>query len=185
MSDSESRLGMAAIRLPLNSRRLTVNHLRYLAAELEVPTSASTDKIRQMIDGKLAESGKDVMNVQAVLVSAQPTCEFYLEDADGKFLTVPEAELEGDEDHTPSEHPESGEEDTKEALDVLKEENQALLDRVSRLESQLEDEKVRFRELWRTNCQCLAEYDTMITAKDNEIEELKRQLEETSPPPGC
>ena len=118
---------MAAIRLPLNSRRLTASHLRCLAAELEVPTGASTNEICQMIDGKLAESGKDV-NVQAVLVSAQPTCEFYLEDAYGKFLTVPEAELEGDEDHTPSEHPESGEEDTKEALDALKEENQALLD---------------------------------------------------------
>ena len=41
------------IRLPLNSRRLTTNHLRCLAAELELPTEASADELRQMIDGKL------------------------------------------------------------------------------------------------------------------------------------
>ena len=184
MSDSESGPGLAAMRLPLNSRRLTASHLRRLAAELEVPTGASTNEIRQMIDGKLTEAGRDVMNVQEVLVSAQPSCEFHLEDADGKFLTVPEAQPGDDNDHTPSEHPETGEGDTKEALEVLKGENQALLDR---LESQLEDEKVRFRELWRTNCQCLAEYDAMVTAKDKEIEELEQQLRGrsgTSPPPG-
>ena len=176
MSDSESRLGLAATRLPLNSRWLTASHLRCLAAELEVPTGASTDEICQMIDGKLTEAGRDVMNVQVVLISAQPSCEFHLEDADGKFLTVPEAEPGDDDDHMPSEHPETEEGDTKEALEVLKGENQALLDRVSRLESQLEDEKVRFRELWRTNCQCLAEYDAMVTAKDKEIKELEQQL---------
>ena len=30
--------------------------------------------------------------------------------------------------------------------------------------------------IWRTNCQCLAEYDEVIVAKDLEIKELKRQL---------
>ena len=46
----ESGLGVVApIRLPLNSKRLTANHLRRLAAGLEVPTGASADELRQMI----------------------------------------------------------------------------------------------------------------------------------------
>ena len=42
------------------------------------------------------------------------------------------------------------------------------------------DEKARFRESWRTNCQCLAEYDEVVAARDAEIEELKRQLHSLS-----
>ena len=69
--EGESGLGSAAsIRLPLNSKRLTTNHFRCLASELEVPTTASPDEIRQMIDGKLTEAGREVLNVQVILVSA-------------------------------------------------------------------------------------------------------------------
>ena len=68
-----SGLGLAvSIRLPFNSKRLTTNHLRHLASELEVPTTASPDEIRQMIDGKLTEAGREVLNVQVVLISARP-----------------------------------------------------------------------------------------------------------------
>ena len=103
--DSEGGLGVTApIRLPLNSKRLTANHLRRLAAELEIATSASTDELRQMIDGKLSEAGRQALNVQAVLSSSQPTSEFSLEDAEGKFLTVQEAEPEISNDYEPSEH---------------------------------------------------------------------------------
>ena len=56
-----------------------------------------------MIDGKLTEAGREVLNVQIILISAQPTSEFSLEDEDGKFLTVPTAEPESPDDHTPSE----------------------------------------------------------------------------------
>ena len=56
--DGESGLGaVTPIRLPLNSKRLTAHHLWHLAAELEVPTGASADELRQMIDGKLSEAG--------------------------------------------------------------------------------------------------------------------------------
>ena len=177
--EGESRLGSAAsIRLPLNSKRLTTNHLRRLASELEVPTTASPDEIRQMIDGKLTEAGREVLNVQVVLVSAQPTCEFSLEDEGGKFLTVPAAEPGAPEDPTPSEprEGEGGEEELREEIEALKRENQTLHDHMSTLENKLEEEKVRFRDLWRTNCRCLAEYDALISAKDTEIKELKHQL---------
>ena len=41
---------------------------------------------------------------------------------------------------------------------------------VSGLEKKLCGEKSRFQDVWRTNCQCLAEYDEVIVAKDLEIE---------------
>ena len=55
------------MRMPLNSRRLTAGHLRRLAAALDVPTGASTDELRQVIDGKLAEEGRETQNIQVVL----------------------------------------------------------------------------------------------------------------------
>lgn len=64
----------------------------------------------------------------------------------------------------------------RQELEALAEENEALKAEVSGLERKLSEEKAHFRNLWRTTCQCLAEYDEVIAAKDSEIEELKRQL---------
>ena len=70
LEGSESGGGlMTPIRLSLKSERLTVSHLQRLASEVGVPTGASADELRQMIDGKLAEDGKDTPNVQVVLPS--------------------------------------------------------------------------------------------------------------------
>ena len=77
-----------SMRMPLNSKRLKAGHLRRLAAALGVPTAASADELRQMIDGKLTEEGKEVRNVQVVLGGADPTSEFALEDEEGRFLIV-------------------------------------------------------------------------------------------------
>ena len=74
---------MASTRLPLNSRRMTVDHLCWLVSEFDVPTSASSNELCQMINGKLEEQGKDIMNVQVVLVSTETGSEFC-----GKFLNV-------------------------------------------------------------------------------------------------
>ena len=145
---SESGAGlMTPIRLPLNSKRLTVSHLRRLASEVGVPTAASADELRQMIDGKLAEDGKDTPNVQVVLPSAEPNSEFYLQDEEGTFLTVP-VELEtSDEVELVSGQPIDNS-DLRRELHSLKVENQALQDCVASLEQRVEDEKIRFRELW-------------------------------------
>ena len=53
--------------LPLNSRRLDAWHLQQLAVLLELPTSASIEDTRQMIDGKLIEKGKQPQNVQVII----------------------------------------------------------------------------------------------------------------------
>ena len=66
---------------------------------VQYPSGVDTsNKLHQMIDGKLSESGKDVLNVQVVLLGTDPSCEFALEDEEGKFLTVPSAvpELQDD-----------------------------------------------------------------------------------------
>ena len=164
-----------SMRMPLNSKRLKAGHLRRLAAALGVPTAASADELRQMIDGKLTEEGKEVRNVQVVLGGADPTSEFALEDEEGRFLIVPATEEENRRD---------GEEQDanilKRELDTLAEENQSLKAEVSGLKDKLHEEKARIRDLWRTNCQCMAEYDDEIAAKDNEIEELRHQLSSRS-----
>ena len=69
MAESESGPGLAtSIQLPFNSKRLTANYLRRLTTEVGVPTSTSVTELRQMIDGKLSEDGRDMLNVQVVLL---------------------------------------------------------------------------------------------------------------------
>ena len=55
----------------LNSRRLTSTHLKQVAESLGLPTTGSSDEIRQLIEGKLQES-RDVHNIQ-VVVDETPT----------------------------------------------------------------------------------------------------------------
>ena len=156
--------------IPLNSRRLTAGHLKRLARALDVPTTATGDDIRQMVEGKLAEAGREPRNVQVVLGSGTPRSAFVLQDESGEFLTIEE---EAAEEPPDPEHQDGGEEEgTLQAeLEAAKVEN-------TELRRQLDHEKTRLRELWRTNCQCLAEYDEILAQKDTEIERLKQLLEE-------
>ena len=104
------------------------------------------DELRQMIDGKLTERGKETRNVQAMLEGADPTAEFSLVDAEGRFLVV---NGRGNP-WRPSEHGEEGKQEVdtlRRELEVLAEENQALKVEVSALEpNKLHDEKAHFCE---------------------------------------
>ena len=53
--------------MPLNSRRVTRPVLGSLAAELGLPTTASNEDLRQMIDGKLADMGRQPRDVLVVV----------------------------------------------------------------------------------------------------------------------
>ena len=54
--------------LPLNSKRLTGNHLRSISDALGLPTTGSADQMRQLIKGKLhADQGRETGNVQVVI----------------------------------------------------------------------------------------------------------------------
>ena len=121
-----------------------------------------------MIDSKLSENGHDVPKVQVVLLSTDPSCEFSLEDEEGRFLTVPAAVPEREGSNSPGDSEEEREQDDTHSgyeLDDLRVENQSLKDELTNLQQKL---KTRFRDLWRTNCQFLAEYDALVTAKDSD-----------------
>lgn len=167
-SEGEGREGAAGGRyaqlpLPLNSRRLCAAYLKRLATALEVPTTATGDEVRQMIEGKLIAQGQEPRNVQVVL-GATPGSAFSL--LEGTFLTV-EEEMVGEGttgEHEPGSGPqEHGEpEKSEQELQSLKTELETLKAENLDLRHQLEQEKACLREVWRTNCQCLAEYDELM-----------------------
>ena len=66
----------------------------------------------------------------------------------------------------------------KQALDEAKEENAALAREVSSLREGLQKQKDRVKELWKLNCEKLAEHDSIIAAKDAEISSLRARVEE-------
>lgn len=215
--------------LPLNSRRLTGVHLQRLARRLELPTSASADETRLIIDGKLSEMGREPRNVQVMIAEPEvggAEC-LWLQDETGVFL---QAELDS-EPHEPilgdgeeRSELEEGHEDQEEELPAtleglqqalaeaterqhqltlqlegqgqeLKAVQEALADEKSRVASLAEEseeravevsnlkegvrrEKEKVREIWRLNCEQLAQYDAEGMSKDAEIASLKARLRE-------
>ena len=72
--------------LPLNSRRLTAAHLRYIAGAMGLPSTGSADEVRQLIEGKLGDE-RAVRNVQVVLEeSSFLGVKLSLTDGEGVFL---------------------------------------------------------------------------------------------------
>ena len=53
--------------LPFNSKHLTRVYLQKIARAMELKTKGSVTATRQMIEGKLIESGRESMNVQVVI----------------------------------------------------------------------------------------------------------------------
>ena len=170
-------------RFPLNSKRLTASHLKRIAAAMGLPTTASADELRQMIEGEVQSRGREPRNVQVIVsgVGADSTLE--LCDAEGAFLEVEQEEpLEygsgsGEDSRSGAEEGEGEQLGTlrrelvgaNQAVAALKVENEAL-------KKTVEEEKARLKEVWQVNCECLAEHDEVIAAKDAEIERLKRKL---------
>ena len=73
--------------IPSTQKRLAAAHLQFIADALGLPkSSSSTDKLRQMIDGKLADLDRESQNVQvAVLEESGVQIRLYLLDASGIF----------------------------------------------------------------------------------------------------
>ena len=59
-----------------------------------MPTSASTEDLRQLINGKLADEGREPMNIQVVLQKCATATTLILRDVGGAFLEANPAELE-------------------------------------------------------------------------------------------
>ncbi len=161
--------------IPLNSKRLTAAHLKRLATALDVPTTAAGDEVRQMVEGKLTDQGREPRNVQVVL-GTTPLDAFVLQDADGTFLTVDAEEApdeESQESDLESEDPDGDVRALRTELETMRAENEGL-------RRQVDKEKSRVRELWRTNCECLADYDQLIAQQEAEIRRLRGLLSASS-----
>lgn len=57
--------------LPLKSKRLTAVQLLRLAHGMDIPTSASTEDVTLMINGRPTEMGKAPQNVQVVVTNPE------------------------------------------------------------------------------------------------------------------
>ena len=69
----------------------------------------------------------------------------------------------------------------RKTLKEVSEQKGALQAEVSSLQEALVRERERVSEMWRVNCMQLAEFDSALTAKDEELEKLREQLARLSP----
>ena len=188
----------------LNSRRLTGAVIKRVARALELPTAAALEDIRQMIDGKLSEQGRDPRDVQVIQTEVEAEADtdtdavggvaIELRDSTGPFLTIDpdaETELDGDggretprptspaagiptEEHLPRDDPRVV--DLQKQILELQERNASLTDEVSKLKREIQRGKQKYRELWRLNCEQLQEWDDMLVEKDAVIERLTSRV---------
>ena len=74
--------------LLLNSKRLTGPMVQQIAKSMGLPTSASLEDTRQMLEGKIGEMERELCNVQVVLQDVEEGVHITLRDADGFFLEI-------------------------------------------------------------------------------------------------
>ena len=182
-------------RLPLNSKRLTGRATKRIATELGLPTTASTAEVLQMIDAKLSDGGREPSNVQVLMDGDTAGSPMALMDETGIFLEIPEEEETPAMDQEAAEDPENvteseGElekeltavqqevEALQEELTAAKERVHSLEGEVSNYQAKLGDEKIRYKQLWKINCDSAMQYDVFLCEKDDEICELKQRLAE-------
>ena len=182
--------------LPLNSRRLTSAHLKQIAESLGLPTTGSSDEIRQLIEGKLQES-RDVRNIQ-VVVDETPTISLKLSlmDEDGVFLestpiVKPVKEMGEDLTLRLTEAEQKNAElqvelaETREQLTKQQEETARLTeemsststaDEVRKLKDELKQEREKAKRAWRMGCAQVAEQESLLAKREDEIVELQERL---------
>ena len=182
--------------MALNSRRVTRTILRSVAAGLGLPTTASVEELRQIIDGQLTERGRGPRDV-LVEVERRPSgtegsgC-VRLHDGEGMFLevdllTTEPVETSGEDAHAPV----VGSRDrTPDREATLVAERDRLVAEMERYRTELEAAHVeleksvkeadaakkRLKEVWRMNCEQSIMYDEELAAKDDEIAELHKKL---------
>ena len=77
------------IVFPLSSRRLKLYQLQQLAQALELPTSASSDDLRVIVEEKLRAIDRNPFNTQVVMnLQEEGTENLSLQDEEGQFLHV-------------------------------------------------------------------------------------------------
>ena len=171
--------------MPLNSRRVTRSQLRAVAEELGLPTSATGEDLALMVSGKLTEKGRDSKSVQAVLSDNQ----LQLADVGDVFLTMVLEEAAEEQRTEPEQDSEDGEEGrvddnrpTKEEFHRLQAEKEVLEQRLAEREAELQQQRERYAQLWRLNCDQLGEFDHLIEEKDATVRELTGRVQQLEGP---
>ena len=164
--------------LPLNSKRLTGAVLRQIARGLGVPGTASADEVRQVVEGKLGELGRDPRNTQVCWVEVEDGLKVTLKDADGVFLEVePEESGAQEEEEEEQVEVEAGDVDAlRQELEEVKAARASLEAELTTLRQKYEREKAKAKDLWSVNCAQLAEFDETLLEKEEEITQLRDQL---------
>ena len=179
--------------VPLNSKKLTAILVRQLAAELGLPTTAPLGELKLLVDGKIEELGQETRKVQAVLTTREAGITVTLFGVEGQFLEAEPIEEYERTTHGPVSPPledgeESGGDDgssiegspelLKRKLEEVSQQNESLEGEVSSLKSEIERLNLRMSEVWRMSCEQVSQWDATVTAKDEEIAELKAKYEE-------
>ena len=175
------------MHLPLNSLHITAGQLWQLSTALGLMSSGSTDDIRLVIKGKISDLSCEPCNVQVLFEEHTSDAAFKLWDESGEFLIISSTTIE----HPPSveepcegtdREPHAVEPDELESLwqlvAAITTERDTLQSELETVRQELELKMAKIKELWRMSCGQVAEYDSMIVAKDEKIVRLKAQLTE-------
>ena len=181
---------------PLNSRRLTADVIGRIAASLGLPRAGSLEDKRQMIGGKLEEAEREPRNVQVVVAETEEGVTVRLQDETGVFREItpgsvdveagPRGRSRGDSEGSDGSGGGTRSDDLETArariteleAELLRadEEHASLREEVSSVREKLEEERVKYKALWRMSCEQLARHDDLMAAKEKEIEDLKASL---------
>lgn len=175
----------------MNSKRLMAAYIKAIARNMELPTNASTDEVRQLIEGKLEEEGREPRNVQVIVQeplegtrdAAREYARLFLVDETGVFREVEvSAPVTTETAEMTSLSQADGLEEEPEDISLELEQRTAELEaanlqleeaadtikskqsEIERLEKELRQEKERYKQLWRISCDNLAEHDCTHSA---------------------
>ena len=128
-----------------------------------MPSSASQGDLLTLIEGKLVEASRDPLRTQVVLQEVEGGTHISLQDETGAFEQIDPPEPE----HLAS----SASDSEDEGSDIA-----ALRAEIEQLQKELEEQKGKTREVWRTNCEQIAEMDALLAEKEDENARLREEL---------
>ena len=180
---TEGRVAKAGRPMPLNSKKLTGILLRQLARGLQIENTAGTSvaELRQLVEGQVEDLGHEPRQTQVVLTEVEHGVKVCLRDADGTFLTVEPlldaTEPQDETQETTGEDRETADTATlREALRAAEEAQAALQVEVNNLRQQLTQEGDKYKQLWGLNCLQMAEFEQVLSEKEEELKGLRQKL---------
>ena len=178
--------GRSTKTLPLNSGRLTATLIRRIARGLGLDISASLEDARQVVSG---EMGREPQNVRVDLTDTDRGMVIHLRDERGVIMESQPEESTVEDERDDAEDGRSmrdgsvtsprGTPDREAELQAelarVMEENAGLTAEVSTLK---DEEKKKYKQLWRESCGQLSEHDAVMADKEKEIAILRARVAE-------